>query len=314
MTIDLLDAPLRVTWDLHGENGALSADQAIRLAEELVAAGVFFVTLEERPLMHPAVREILHTLAAGGVRPMLTCDGSDDELANLERGLPIGTLFLDARCFFAERQPDFEALMRAVIRVRDRGYEPSLLMTPLHGNIHAVPALMDFCRQARLGKFKLPNVKIGDSFCRSMRADLLRSEDIEKLRLLVGEDRTALNEGVALEIHDLFLWEVLSPGREEGRSEYGGCQAGNSLAHVDATGMLYPCSSWPEKLGSLLQRSLEELWCSPMRYRIRQEIDAAPEGCTGCRDYPLCFGGCRGLARILRQAAGGRDPLCTGPR
>ncbi len=66
MAIDLLDTPLRVTWDLHDENGAAAPATVRQVAEELVAAGVFFVTLERQPLCHPAIAEILSILQAGG--------------------------------------------------------------------------------------------------------------------------------------------------------------------------------------------------------------------------------------------------------
>lgn len=314
MTIDLLDTPLRVTWDLHGKNTSLGEEDALRVADGLSAAGVFFATLEERPLLHAALRGILDTLAAGGGQVLLVCDGSDAELACLTPGLPIATLFLNAAPFVTGGRPDIPGLTRAVALVRERGYEPALLMTPLRGNIRALPGLLDFCRQVGMGKFKLPNVKIDDSFCPSRGPDLLQPQDLETLRALLGADRDAMRDGIALEVHDLFLWELLYPGGEEGRSEYGGCQAANSLAHVDVVGDLYPCSSWPQRLGSLLQTPLEDLWTSSLRHAIRKGIAEVPSGCAGCRDYPLCFGGCRGLARTLSSVAGGRDPLCAGRR
>lgn len=314
MSIDLLDTPLRVTWDLHGEKTSLGEEDALRVADALSTAGLFFSTLEERPLLHVAIRGVLDTLAAGGVQVLLVCDGSDLELDRLTPGLPIATLFLNAAPFVADGRADIPALNRAVDRVRARGYEPALLMTPLRGNIRALPGLLGFCRQVGMGKFKLPNVKIGDSFCRSRRPDLLQPQDIEALKTLLGADRDALRAGIALEVHDLFLWELLFSDGEEGRSEYGGCQAGNSLAHVDGFGELYPCSSWPQRLGSLLSDTLEDLWASPLRHAVRNEIAEVPAGCAGCRDYPLCFGGCRGLARSLPPGPGGRDPLCAGRR
>jgi len=314
MTIDLLDAPLRVSWDLHGKNGTLNAKDAVRVAGALSTAGVFFVTLEERPLLHPAIDEILSVLTSGGCQPLLVCNGSDEELDLLPANHPIRDLFLNIQPFFAAGRPDCAALSRSLTRLREKGYEPALLLTPLRDNIYAIPDLLEFCRQNGVGKFKLPNVKIGGSFCPSARTGLLRPQDVERLQTLLGADPAALRKGVALEVHDLFLWELLFPGREEGRGEYGGCQAANSLGHVDETGGLYPCSSWPEKLGSLLHHSLEELWQLPGRFRIREEIAAVPADCSGCRDYPLCLGGCRGLARFLDGEAGGMDPSCSGGR
>jgi GeoRSP system SPASM domain protein len=159
----------------------------------------------------------------------------------------------------------------------------------------------------------LPNAKIGASFRRSA-AERLSPGDVERLKVRLGPDAAARRAGVSLEIHDLFLWEILYPAGGEGRGEYGGCQAADSLGHVDADGWLHPCSSWPLRLGSLLERGVAEIWASPGRMAVRGEIAAVPAACLGCRDYPLCLGGCRGLAKVVNDHPDGRDPLCPAPR
>jgi radical SAM protein with 4Fe4S-binding SPASM domain len=313
MTLDLLDTPLRATWDLHGADGR-PARFAAAVAEALSEGGVFFATLEKRPLAHPEIASILSTLADTGCRTLLVCNGDEEELRTLEGPLSIGALFLDAASFIRGGKLDFVRLGEVLERLRGRGFDPSLLLTPLRGTVGFLPDLLSFCRERGVGKFKLPNLGIDASFCHSRRDEFLSAEDLSTLKKSVGDDPRAFRRGIALEIHDLFLWEILFPGGEEGRSEYGGCQAGNSLAHVDAEGRLHPCSSWPSPLGSLVGSSLAELWQSPLRMAIRAEIAATPAGCAGCRDYPLCFGGCRGLSRTLRGNPDGRDPLCSGTR
>lgn len=312
--MDLLDSPLRVTWDLHGPRGPADPDEALGVARALASAGVFFVTLEERPLAHVAVAEILSSLAAGGCRVLLVCDGTSPEMAALHGDLPLQALLLDARHYLAGTALDATALGRAVETVRQKGFDPGLLLTPLAGNVHLLPDLLAFCRNHQVGRIKLPNVKIDASFRHASAADLLRPADLERLRSQLGADPLVLHAGLALEVHDLFLWELLFPGREDGRSEYGGCQAANTLAHVDAAGDLYPCSSWPQRLGSLLRQPLEEIWLSAKRFQVREAITAVPTGCGACRDYSLCLGGCRGLSLAFCGDCGGRDPLCSGPR
>ncbi len=313
--MDLLDTPLRVTWELHRPQDVVPSAEALRIAERLTDAGVFFVTLEERPLCHPRIGDILAALGRGGCRSLLVCAGSDEELAGLGPGLPLDSLLLDAGVILAQNAEDFRSLERIVGLAREMGYEPALQMTPDRNNLHLILPLLEFGRDRQLGKIKLPNTRIGASFSLSAADGLPRPADLERLRELIGRDPDQLREGLNLEVHDLFIWELLFPQRGEGgRSEYGGCQAANSLGHIDADGNLFPCSSWPEQLGSLLSHSLEDLWALPRRLQIRNEIAAVPKGCCGCRDYPLCLGGCRGLARFFNQGGGGRDLMCRGPR
>lgn len=314
MTVDLLDAPLRVSWDLHDSGGgAAPPDTLARVSQTLVQAGVFFVTLESLPLLHPQAGSLLATLTQGGCRCLAVCGGSDAECRTLEGVAGLDTLFLDAAPFLAASSP-LPPLAKAVQRLRGIGFEPALWLRPDRLLIPLLRPLLAFCRELGIGRIKLPNTRAGDTFGHSPKGGALRPEDLDRLRRAVGSDPLALHAGLALEVHDLFLWELLFPGCPEGRGAYGGCQAANSLAHIDAQGRLYPCSSWPEELGSLQEYPLEAIWDSPHRRRIRQEIAAPPAGCCGCRDYRLCLGGCRGLGRLLDETGAGRDPLCRGPR
>lgn len=312
MTLDLLDAPLRVTWDLHGPEGPAADAALAAVGRALVDAGVFFVFLERQPLRHPRLDRILEQLAAGGCRVTAVCEGSPAELDTLSQGLPLAEVLLDAGVF-VPAGGGLEGLARAVDSCRSLAVEPGLMLVPDAGNLEYIQRLADFCRELGLERFKLPNLRNDASLEPGNSAVPLGPGDLERFRCLLGGQPEGLARDLALEVHDLFLWELIFPDGGGSRSEYGGCQAGNSLAHVDARGDLFPCTSWPERLGSLLQESLGDLWASPQRLALRDRIGKTPEGCLGCRDLPVCFGGCRGLS-----ASGfgreGRDPGCSGPR
>jgi GeoRSP system SPASM domain protein len=208
-----------------------------------------------------------------------------------------------------------EGRLREVLaRLRQGGVETTLRLTPLKSNLHVISALSGFCREAGGERFKLPNARIGDTFNSLSPADLPRWPDLEAFRESWVRSAPELPETLQLEIHDRFLWEIMTPGADQARSEYGGCQAANSLAHVDAVGTVYACAAWPEPLGSLRCATLDDIWRSPVRMAIRARIAQVPAGCLGCRDYPLCLGGCRGLGELLNQSGGGRDLMCREPR
>lgn len=316
MSMALLDAPLRVTWDLSGPDGFAPETTALTIAERLVEAGVFFVTLEHCPLAHPAIRPLLAHLKAGGVRSQVIFAGTDEEWRGIASDPGSCELLVDAGAYLVTgAAEEFSALANGVERLRQAGYEPALTFLADRARLLLLPRLLDFCRSAAINRIKLPNTPIDASFEVSKQLERLPThEDLERLRATIS-DPLGLRANVAMEVHDLFLWELFFPGeRETGRVEYGGCQAGNSLAHIDVNGIVHPCSSWPQALGSLLTMSLDELWQGALRHQVRAEVAQVPVGCSGCRDYALCFGGCRGLSRTLTPHSDGRDLLCQEKR
>lgn len=312
MALDLLDTPLRISWELHQGNVAMATALVNRVLDRLREAGVFFVTLERKPLRHPQIATILQRLADGGSQTLVVCQGEAAELAALETPLTLSTLLLDVAPWATGGVLQSKPLAETVGQLRHRGIDPSLLLVPTAENICLIPDLFTLCQDLGIGRIKLPNTPYDDSLTEA--GVLPGPADLDRLVARLQARPLESQAAVALDIHDLFLWELLQPALGGERGEYGGCQAANSIGHIDGAGRLHPCSSWPQVLGSLAEQSLEDLWASPLRRQIRTEIAASPKGCQGCGDYPVCFGGCRGLARSLNSAAGGRDLLCRGIR
>lgn len=317
MSITALDNPLRLTWQLHSAAGDPIAPSAVEtIAQRIVEAGIFYLTVDSQPLAHRALPQILPLLQQAGIKVQATFGGTDAEWQGLAE-FPAGCdLLLDAGAFLSAEAPsDLARLVEAVQRLQKGGITPALLLVPDRSNLLLIPQLLDLCRTLGMARFKLPNTPIDARFEASFPGlQLPGPSDIDRLRRAVV-DPVALRSGVVLEVHDLFLWEIFFPdARGEGRTEYGGCQAGNSLGHVDATGTVHPCSSWPQPLGSLLERPLDEIWQGALRQQVRAEVASTPSGCDGCRDYALCFGGCRGLSRSLSPGGDGRDLLCRERR
>ena len=315
MSLDLLDTPVRLTWDLHGPGEPLDRAELLAIAGRIAAAGVFFVTLEERPLAHPAIGALLAELAAGGCQVQALCAGSATELAAFDQGpLPLAALQFDVAAFTAGGALDADGVRATLDRLRRNGYEVTVQLTPLRSNLQVIPRLLALCRECGVGRFKLPNARIGATFRSIPPEELPRWPDLETFRAEWSRQVPEFPGTPQLEIHDRFLWEIMTPGSDQARSEYGGCQAANSLGHVDATGTVYACAAWPEALGSLRRATLDEIWQSPRRMAVRKRIGQVPAGCHDCRDYLACLGGCRGLGEVLGQAAGGRDLMCRAPR
>jgi len=313
MPLDTLDAPLRITWDLCPEDQKpLSGTEALQVAEQLVDAGIFYLLLDERPLLHPGLPDILKRMTSEGCQVSLVLGDFDAEWKSLLALEGNYTLFLDAGCWLT-RQNGLTELEETFERLAARGMNASLLWTPEAGHLSNLYPLLELCVRQQIPRFKLPNRKIDANPDPAKMARILQIDDLKTLAQML-RDRPLPTENIALEVHDLFLWELLFPKGGGERSEYGGCQAANSLGHIRVNADLWPCSSWAHPLGNLLRQDLMTLWESPLRFQVRDEVDREPSDCAGCRDYAICFGGCRGLARSYRQAGERRDLLCSGPR
>lgn len=314
MRMDLLDAPVRVTWRLFGRSGALPTEDLLRVADRLLDAGVFFVMLDGAPMRHGGIDQLLLHLRKGGCRVTVVCGFHSEEVPDSTCGNGLVDFLIDATS--ACEQSALSLLESQVARVRARNLEPGILFRPSPKNLLQIQDLLSFCAGLGIRRLKLPNMAIDDSLNPPSDSDLIGPAHLDQLKNAFADNADCLRQGVALEIHDLFLWELLHPDANRRREGYAGCQAANSLAHVAASGDLMPCSSWPLSLGSLLEEGLLELWQSPCRFEVRRMIEALPGDCRRCRDLRVCFGGCRGLAlsrgdRGHRQA---RDLMCAGSR
>jgi len=303
--LDLLDTPLRATWSLGGADH-LPPAQLDRLAGRLAEAGLFFVLLDQLPPV-AVLRPLLDRLAGAGIQTSLWL-GREDPLP--DAGWPLARLLVDAAGRLAS-EAGRRVLAGDLQRLRERGYAPDLLLVPTRQALPELPELLEFCRDLQVSALKLPNLPVSGRPVSSASAP--RPEDLQQLAVHLRQlGLLPLADGLRLEIHDLFLWELLTPRAD--RSNYSGCQAGNSVAHLDAAGILYPCSSWPEPLGELSEAPLADLWASPRRHAVRDAVDRTPAGCAGCASLAACLGGCRGLARVWNADGGDRDLMCEGPR
>ena len=313
MSLSRLDTPVRLTWDFPLEHRA-NREVLREIARQVSSAGVFFVSLQQRPLRYRFLNDIVSELF--GAQISLECGADHDEMIMVQKvSGKYQRVLLDLSGFILpDNSIDASRFAEVVKSFDNLGIEPLPFLTPLRTNLELLPDLIRLCSQHHLTGFKLPNAHIGENFKEYSPAELPRAKDLVRFRTLWHD---FLNQSPTLpemEIHDLFLWEIMTPGQQKSRSEYGGCQAANSLAHVDHRGIVHPCAAWPEPLGQLPQQSLEEIWAGPRRQSLCDHIAKTPDGCIGCTDLNTCFGGCRGLGFHLNRQNGERDLMCFGPR
>lgn len=86
-----------------------------------------------------------------------------------------------------------------------------------------------------------------------------------------------------------------------------GCLAGVAYVSIDPWGHVRPCAHSPTVLGSLREKSMQELWHSPEMEAWRALM---PPDCVSCAAYSVCHGGCRAIQELRSDH---RDPLRVDP-
>ncbi len=307
-----VDTPLRVHWFIPPAAVALSPEKLRLIATRLVSGGVFELLLDGYPLAHDALGDVLSILRPAGIRITLVSGASSSETAGASRlDAPI-PLLLDLNRLVTAQAPNLSLSAKALEAHRSLGLDPGLVLCLLRPWLPLLRPLLSWALEQQVPLFKLPNIPLDARFRHDFEQQICRASDLGQLRSELDSEFVRSIADLKMQIHDLFLWELLS-GQPDNRMEYSGCQAANTLAYIDAQGNVHPCASWPLSFGSLLQQSLPELWSSALREQCRQYIAQPPKGCHGCADWGICFGGCRGLSQ-LHTSQSGRDLWCDAPR
>ncbi len=69
------------------------------------------------------------------------------------------------------------------------------------------------------------------------------------------------------------------------------CAACHGLASVDPEGYLLPCSSYPERVGNILEEGFERVWFSSRALYFRK-MEYLPQRCRSCHLVEICAGAC----------------------
>jgi radical SAM protein with 4Fe4S-binding SPASM domain len=96
------------------------------------------------------------------------------------------------------------------------------------------------------------------------------------------------------------------------------CAAVDGLLSVSPSGLVLPCSSWPEPIGDLLRQPFESIWFSE-RARYFKEKRFAPGECAGCDRFTACQSACplywryAGTREIASARAAASTAAAGGP-
>ncbi len=292
----LLSAPVRALWDLDFKFG-ISLERALKLAEELAALRIFYVTI--RPSSGLEAEVAAKTARFAHTTLSLA---SPDAFPGWDKtpGIKALDLYNPAACSLQkfttilENAPAGVALSVTVIP--EKGRLDGLLETIREGLARGI-------KMFSLANPGLVNIEGGEG-----ARFILDKSDREYLRQGLEALPAPHGDTVKILVHDLFLHEALHlPGL--GRTEYAGCQAGDAIAFIAADGTVYPCATLPFPLGNVKDESFKDIWAGETRRKLRTEIAALPDTCAACDASVRCMGACRGLA-FASGGLGLPDPSC----
>lgn len=169
------------------------------------------------------------------------------------------------------------------------------------GNWRDLPDVVSLCRERGIKRMVLPMQRLyhGEEPFLLGRAE---QEILERLLADIG--------GVGdlrLTIHDPFLWRACNPGIA---FPQGGCQAANTMIAISPDGGVYPCPTFPVRLGVIGTTSLKDIILSSVKKELRSTIVRSPAACDSCREVAVCRGGCRGRSFVTHGSYDDVDDAC----
>ncbi len=202
----------------------------------------------------------------------------------------------------------FEKAVAAVHRYREAGIHVNTNTTINKVNVHEVPDFPRFiARELQLQTFSM-NLMIPTGTGALDDNLVVTYEEIGPVleEVLAGAQR----EGVE------FKWYSPTPMCIFNPILHGlgnkGCSACDGLISVGADGEVLPCASYDEPVGSLLDRSFDDIWHGEKATSFRKKF-LAHDICQSCENFHVCNGACplywrkRGFGELLR-AQGVEEP------
>jgi len=299
---------------------ALTYIQALELLEQMVANGIFLLSIKGgEPFVHKDLLRVLAAATERNIRVSLVTNGTritattaralnDTSVAYLSVSLdgadPASNDLVRGRGTFARVVRGIDLLKR---HFRGAVY---LNITLNQLNVGQVPAM-----------FRLAE----DLGCDGLRFRPIlpaRRAVQEQQLLLTGElYRQAVRDILAISASTQTTVEVFEAdiagqcNFTSGLYTTPGCAAANTYAHVSSTGELYPCEylEMPEfRAGNVLASTIGVLWEKSEVLRRFRRVPAN-EQCNACNRYKQCRGGCRARVVLHGDDLHARDPWCTGP-
>lgn len=312
------NAPLYVAWELThrcnarcvhcysasspdvSTDGELSTDEALRVVDELADAGLMVLAFSGgEPLLRRDWRRLAKRAVARRLTVNIGSNGSSitpriaEELAGL--GVRSVTISIDSHRAdthdrFRNLAGLFERATRAVRLLVDHGVRVVVGYTPTRLTVEDGPGIAALAIE--LGADAL-NISEYVPAGRGATDLALRASELRRVLEYWIRMREELKSRIDIMWHDCRVG-ILSHEAED--RSYPGCGAGRLVARICPDGTVTPCVFLPTAIGSLRERSFQELWDRSMLLRaFRRRAGVISGNCGDCEHLASC-GGCRAVA------------------
>jgi radical SAM protein with 4Fe4S-binding SPASM domain len=268
------------------------------------------------PLERRDLFEIISFVKKRGVRVSLVTNGTLLVPETIDRALESGVDLFQVSLLSADRElhnrlvgmDGYDRAIEAIIGVRDRGGEVCTFFVGLADNLPTFRKTLELnvllgVKRVALGRFTPGGAGL-PGWERLMPSPDAMNEALAAADELSGKYRLTVSVATP-------VMPCLNNLAEYPRVRFSFCSIGNAedtLFGIDPEGNLKACSHSPVVLGSLLTESFETLSRDPFLEKLAGTL---PAFCLDCPDAPVCRGGCRSSAQVVRDSFDAEDPYLS---
>lgn len=131
----------------------------------------------------------------------------------------------------------------------------------------------------------------------------------EWLELKSDIDKSGIQKDINLQPCHAFLFM----SDENRKMNFPFCMAGRFTMIITASGNIVPCNHLKKKIfycGNALNGNLLDIWQNSEMLNKFRHYDCSDKGCSNCKKFKTCAGGCKAMAYMINGNCFDKDPYC----
>lgn len=320
--------PIQICWEItyrcnfnciyclnnSGSNTAnpeLEGGDVLNIAEKIAACKPLDVIISGgEPLLKPEIYEALKILKNNNTNITLLTNGTllnQERIAKIQRLVDLVQISLDTLDESLQNKllnsPNgYKLILEGIKNAQAAKIPIAIGVVATKLNFNHLPALLDFCVKNNIKHMSLAAVMPQGR----AKANLKELE-------ITAEDRISLIKAVMP-----FAEKIKISGHEPalafliGKKEQYLCDGGKSSCAITADGYVMPCAYIREKIASLKDRELYDIWKQDMP-AIKEKLSCIPKTgvCSSCEKLDKCAGGCKGTTYSYFGRVDVSNPICV---